>query len=149
MQSQLWPRKHSLVLPRAVRMSWLKSPLCLQFGPPHPWAQLLLLAAEIHELPDEMNFRHIHRVIPHSSSPLHSSEVPTKPLSTGLPQYAMAAHRTIGAYQDDLVGLWRWVIIMLSLPRTPSPPDVVVIRGFTQHNFLHPFLGSHSSMANP
>lgn len=38
-----------------------------------PVSTLLLLAAEIHELPDEMNFRCIHRVIPHSSSPLHSS----------------------------------------------------------------------------
>lgn len=39
------------ILPRAMRPSWLKSPLCLLFGPPHPWAQLLLSCCRDPQIP--------------------------------------------------------------------------------------------------
>lgn len=66
-----------------------------------------------------------------------------------LPQYAMAGNRTTGEYQDNPVSLCRYAIIMLSLRRIQSPPKSGSNKGIhSTYFFLHPFLGSHSSMTN-
>lgn len=140
MQSQPRPSKHRglcplssslgrvlrlsrLILLPAVKSFWLKSPLSLLFGPPHPGAQWLLLVAETHAFPDEITFRHNHSVIPHLAAHVNAPKCKRGPSPRG-PHHCYGSIRTIGEYRDNLVSLCKCAIMMSSLQRTRSPPNI-------------------------